>query len=134
MKAGSSSDAPPVLPEDEKKEATTRLFFNPRRVSEIQGDPVELWRELIERDRGSTEQAQLLEESARIAMVELPGLSTSARQLSAKWREQSLLDAKGAERTLAELESELARIETDAESLLDRQIEIAARLNSMREE
>lgn len=93
----------------------------------------EIRRELIERDRGSPEQAQLLEESARIVTVELPGLSASARQLSAKWREQSLLDAKGAERTLAELESELARIETDAESLLDRQIEIAARLNSMRE-
>lgn len=93
----------------------------------------EIRRELIERDRGSPEQARLLEESARIVTIELPGLSASARQLSAKWREQSLLDAKRAEKTLAELESELARIEIDAESLLDRQIEIAARLNSMRE-
>ena len=91
----------------------------------------EIRRELIASDQGSPEQAQLLEESARIATVELPGLSATARQLSAKWRDQVLLDAEGAAETLAELKSELARIKVDAESLLDRQLEIAARMDSM---
>lgn len=41
-------DTPPVSPENEKKEATTRLFFNPRRIAEIQGDPsgaLKVWRD-----------------------------------------------------------------------------------------
>lgn len=41
-------DAPPMSPEDEKKEAATRLFFNPRRITEIQGDPgraLKVWRD-----------------------------------------------------------------------------------------
>ncbi len=91
----------------------------------------EIRRELIASDRGNPEQAQLLEESARIVTVELPGLSATARQLSAKWRDQVLLDAERATETLAELKSELARIKVDAESLLDRQLEIAARMDSM---
>lgn len=90
-------------------------------------------RELIADDRGNPEQARLLAESAQIVTVELPGLSATARQLSARWREQSLLDSKGAEQTLAELESELARIEPSVDSLLNRQREIAAQLRSMRE-
>lgn len=65
--------------------------------------------------------------------VELPRLSTTARQLSARWREQNLLDSKGAEVTLAELEPELKRIEPKVDSLLDRQGEIAAQLRAMRE-
>ena len=91
----------------------------------------EIRRELIASDEANPEQAQLLEESARIATIELPGLSATARQLSAKWRDQVLLDAEGAARTLAELKSELARIKVDAESLLDRQSAIAARMDSM---
>lgn len=41
-------DAPTLTPEDEKKEAGTRLFFNPRRITEIQGDPsraLKVWRD-----------------------------------------------------------------------------------------
>jgi hypothetical protein len=91
----------------------------------------EIRRELIASDEGNPEQAQLLEESARIATIELPSLSAAARQLSAKWRDQTLLDAEGAAKTLVELESELARIEADAESLLDRQSAIATRMDSM---
>lgn len=74
---------------------------------------VETRRELIARDRGNAEQARLLAESARIVTVELPGVSAAARQLSTKWQEQSVLDAKGAAETLAELEAELVRIEPD---------------------
>lgn len=41
-------DAPTLTPEEEKKEAGTRLFFNPRRITEIQGDPsvaLKVWRD-----------------------------------------------------------------------------------------
>ncbi len=90
-------------------------------------------RELIAADRGTPEQARLLAESAQIVTVELPRLSATARRLSARWREQSLLDSTGAEATLAELESELNLIEPKVDSLLDRQREIAAQLRAMRE-
>ncbi len=91
----------------------------------------ETHRELIAADRGNPEQARLLAESAQIVTVELPRLSATARQLSVRWREQSLLDSMGAEEGLAELESELKRIEPKIDSLLDRQREIAALLRSM---
>lgn len=90
-------------------------------------------RELIATDRGNPEQARLLAESAQIVTVELPRLSATARQLSAKWREQSLLDSRGAEETLVELESELERIEPKIDSALGRQREIAAQLRAMRQ-
>ena len=93
----------------------------------------EMRRELVARGQGSPEQAQLLAESARIVTVDIPRLSAAARQLSAEWRDQSLLDTGGAKETLAELESELARIEPEIDSLLERQREVAAQLRSMRE-
>jgi hypothetical protein len=88
-------------------------------------------RELIAADRGTPEQARLLAESAQIVTVELPRLSATARQLSTRWQEQSLLNSKGAEEVLAELESELKPLEPKIDSLLDRQREIAALLRSM---
>jgi len=42
------NDAPDHAPEDERKEAGTRLFFNPRRVAVIKGDPsraLKVWRD-----------------------------------------------------------------------------------------
>lgn len=93
----------------------------------------EMRRELIASDRGTPEQARLLEESARIVTMELPSLSASARQLSAQWNEQSLLDSEGAARTLDELKTELRRSEPGVLSLLNRQREIAAQLRSMLE-
>jgi hypothetical protein len=41
-------DAPTVPPKEERKEAATRLFFNPRRITKIQGDPsraLKVWRD-----------------------------------------------------------------------------------------
>jgi hypothetical protein len=41
-------EAPPLTPEDEMKGAGTRLFFNPRRIAKIQGDPgraLKIWRD-----------------------------------------------------------------------------------------
>lgn len=93
----------------------------------------EMRRELITRDQGSPEQARLLAESARIVTADLPALSANARQLSARWGEQSLLDRQGAKATLAELEADLARIEPRIDVLLNRQREIAVQLRSMRE-
>jgi hypothetical protein len=93
----------------------------------------EMRRELIAIDRATPEQARLLEESARIVTTELPALSAMARQLSARWGEQSLLDPEGASKTLEELEGELPRIEPGIQSLLNRQREIATRLRSMLE-
>ena len=90
-------------------------------------------RELIAADRGNPEQARLLAESAQIVTVEIPRLSATARQLTARWRERNLLDGTGAEEVLAELESELKRIEPKIDSLLDRQREIVALLRSSRE-
>lgn len=55
----------------------------------------EIRRELIASDQGNPEQAQLLKESARIATVELPGLSATARQLSAKWRDRPCSTPRG---------------------------------------
>lgn len=93
----------------------------------------EMRRELISRDLGNPEQARLLAESARIVTTELPGLSAAARRLAAKWRDQILLDSEETKETLAELESELARIEPDIDSLLNRQQTIATQLRSMQE-
>lgn len=93
----------------------------------------EMRRELIATDRANPEQARLLEESARIVTAELPTLSASARQLSAQWGEQSLLNPEGAGSTLKELETELQRIEPSVQSRLSRQREIATRLRSMLE-
>lgn len=91
----------------------------------------EIRRELITKDRGTAEQAGLLEESARIVTAELPGLSAKARELSARWDEKSVPDPEGAEKALKALEAELRRIEPRIASLLDRQREIATRLRSM---
>jgi hypothetical protein len=93
----------------------------------------EMRRGLIARDRGTSEQARLLAESARIVTVDLPALTATARRLARTWQEQDVLDPKAAETTLAELEAELARIEPETFPLLGRQREIAARLRSMRE-
>jgi hypothetical protein len=91
----------------------------------------EMRRELIADDRGNPEQAGLLEESAQIVTGKLPGLTARVRQLSGKWSEQALLDPEGAEETLGEVKAELARVEPEIQSLLNRQREIAVRLRSM---
>ncbi len=93
----------------------------------------EMHRKLIAADRANPEQGRLLEESARMVTVELSGLSANARQLSAQWSEQSVLDPEGAARTLAELEGELNRIELPVLTLHERQREIATQLRSMLE-
>ncbi len=91
----------------------------------------EMCRELIAKGRGSAEQARLLEESARITASELPRLAATARELAARWTEQSLLDPDAAKATLREFEAELGRIEPEAQALLERQRQIAVALRAM---
>ena len=55
----------------------------------------EMRRELIASDRGNSEQARLLEESAQIVTGGLPGLLAAVRQLADEWSEQSLLHPEG---------------------------------------
>jgi hypothetical protein len=86
----------------------------------------ELRRELLAQGRGDAEHADLLTESAQIAVEELPSLTARARELSGKWHEQSLLDPEAAALTLGELGAELARLEPRARPLLQRQRQIAA--------
>jgi hypothetical protein len=93
----------------------------------------EMRRKLTAADRVSPEQTLLLTESARIVTVELSGLSANARQLSAQWSEQSVLDPEGAARTLAELEAELNRVKPRLLSLHKRQREIASQMRTMME-
>lgn len=93
----------------------------------------EIHRKLIAADRSNPEQTRLLEESARIVTVELSGLSANARQLSTRWREQSVLDPEGAARTLAGLEAELNRVESRFLPLHKRQRQIARQMRAMLE-
>jgi hypothetical protein len=91
----------------------------------------EICRELIAEGRGSAEQARQLEESARITTSELPTLATVARELAARWMEQSLLDPEVAKVTLGKFEAELVRVEPEAQMLLSRQHQIAVQLRAM---
>lgn len=86
------------MPEDPTAIKELNLLLQTATIAHV--SIFEIRRELIASDQGIPEQAQLLEESARIATVELPGLSATARRLSAKWRDQVLLDAEGAAKTL----------------------------------
>jgi hypothetical protein len=93
----------------------------------------EMRRELIARDLSDAGQARLLEESAQIVTSKLPELTARARQLSGEWSEQNLLHPEGAEKTIAEIETELKRVEPEIRLLLNRQREIAGRIRSMLE-
>ena len=78
----------------------------------------EMRRKPIAADRVSPEQALLLQESARIIMVELSGLSANTRQLSIRWSEQSAPDPEGAAHT--EMEIEPDRVEPRFRPTYDR--------------
>jgi hypothetical protein len=70
----------------------------------------ELHRKLIGR-KVSGPPRELLAESARIVLSELPHALAEAHELRAKWSEVSALDPEAAERTLQELAAGLERIE-----------------------
>ena len=83
----------------------------------------ELHAELVARSAGEARRGELLAESARITLTEVPALTAQARQLAAAWHEQSLLDPARAEHTQRRLAAELEH--------LDRQREIARQLQEM---
>jgi hypothetical protein len=91
----------------------------------------EMSRELTASGRVEETAAELLAESARIALTDLPAMAARACDLTARWEEQSLLDPTAAERTAELLDAELGRIEPEVQMLMERQRHIAARLRSM---
>lgn len=93
----------------------------------------DLHRELVSIGRGTPRSNELLEESARLALRELPGLTARSRRLAGRWEEQSVLDPDASESTLLRLATELERIEPQVQGVVDRQREIAISLRSMLE-
>jgi len=93
----------------------------------------DLHRELAELGRVGADADELLVESARLTLRELPRTVGEARRLAATWRDQSMLDPAVAATTLEVLVGELDRIEPAMRDLLKRQREIAERLRSMLE-
>lgn len=63
----------------------------------------EMRRELVGIGRAGRAAAELLEESARLTLIDLPEITVRARRLTARWDEQSLLDPAAAQATLQEL-------------------------------
>jgi len=90
----------------------------------------DLHRAAVARGRGSAEAAALLQQSARIALDELPRLTTTARDLAAIV-DESALDPDATELALSQLSGELERIHPEAARLLMRQRQIAGRLREM---
>lgn len=93
----------------------------------------DLHRKLTSIGRATPESRALLAESAQLAVRQIPKLTSNARALTARWRDESVLNLAAAERTLGELTAELERIEPDLESALNRQRQVAAGLRSMLE-
>lgn len=75
--------------------------------------------------------AELLGESSRVAIRDAFAVTSAMRRLSGRWHEQSVLDPVAAEETASALEAELARVEPQLLSILNRQREIAAELRAL---
>lgn len=91
----------------------------------------DLHRQLASAGRNTQRSAELLNESARLTLRELPSLTARARDLAAQWEEQTLLDSDAAAGTRLQLASELDQIKPKLDSILDRQRAIAASLRSL---
>lgn len=90
----------------------------------------ELHRRLVILGSDDNYTRRLLEESARIALEELPAVTAQARQLAARWHEQSVRDPEAAPETLHELHAELQRLTPDLNRVRSRQREVARQLRS----
>jgi hypothetical protein len=91
----------------------------------------ELSRLFLTRESAASEVADLLAESARIAIVELPRLLGSLRRLALRWEDENLLDPETAARTAAQIATEMEAVEPAAESLLRRHREVVAKLREL---
>jgi hypothetical protein len=76
----------------------------------------------------------LLAESARTTLTEVPEVAARARRLEARWQEQRVFDPAGAPATYEALATEVARVEPTLRERLDRLRRIAARLQEMLDE
>jgi len=72
----------------------------------------------------------LLAESARITLDEIPAITASLRRLGTRWHEQRVLAPETADETAADLDRELARIQSSVQGWLDRQAAIGAELRA----
>jgi transposase len=115
----------------ERPEALTRVdgFLS---TSSIAHEAIfDLHRKLASAGRDDPRTRDLLAESARIALQDLPELTAAARRLQVRWDEQSVLDPEHADRTLEAVRSELPRVEPEIRRLLGRQKAIARQLRSL---
>jgi hypothetical protein len=110
--------------------AITRLNFLLAQATIVHEAIFDLHRRLLVRGRVGTDSAELVAESARIAIVRLPGLAVPLRELAARWDEESLLDRQAADSTAQEIAARLAAVEPEMRSLLAHQSEIAAKLRA----
>jgi hypothetical protein len=91
----------------------------------------EMSRELTSSGRAEENAAELLADSARITLTDLPTVAAGARDLAARWEEQCLLDPRAAEETADALAAEVARMEPELRGLMERQRQIAMQLRAM---
>jgi hypothetical protein len=118
----------------DRPEALTRLDAF-RTTTTIAHEAIfDLHRALVAAGQDDDRTRELLAESARIAVRDLPDLTAPARGMQERWDEQSLLDPARAGDTLRELEAELRRVEPSVRRLLDRQRQIARTLQSLLED
>lgn len=73
----------------------------------------------------------LLDEAARVVVLEMPTVAQETRRLGERWYEQDLLDPTAAKRTLDELDEAVDAIEPELRRLRFRQNEIAAELRRL---
>jgi hypothetical protein len=87
--------------------------------------------ELLERHPGQNTSAGLVAESAQIASLHLPRLTSVLNSLAARWDEEAVLDPDAADRTAGELAAEFEKIEPELRTLVDRQREISVALRDL---
>lgn len=91
----------------------------------------DLSRRLAEAGVVDAQTQALVDESARVAVIEMPELTTGARVLRTRWNEERLLDLSSATQTRRELLREEKRIEPRMEASLDRLREIATAMRAL---
>lgn len=88
----------------------------------------DLHRELVTLGQDSERTWELLNDSASVALSQIPELTIELRRLAIEWSDQQLLDPSRAEETLALIKVELNEIEPQLSASRERQNEIAAEL------
>lgn len=108
--------------------ASLDLLFEAARIAHEAS--FELHRRLVKLEADDDHTRDLLHESARLALYDLPAATDQARQLADRWREQSLLDPAAADQRVRDLRAELDRLWPDLDRIRGRQREIARALRT----